>query len=309
MLLLLILLALQLAAAAPLANGCGKKPFLPGITQYRFKLKSSGKSRSYSYHLPSNYDPNKQYPVVLGFHGSSSTGLFFELDSKMSEERFSKEKIMVYPNGIGGSWAGPTYHKGSSVDEDVQFVQDIVKDLEAKFCIDSSQIYGVGMSNGGGFIGSLACSPVGSGIFAALAAGSGAFYTDLNGPSNGCNPSSKPLPVLEVHGGSDRTVKYAGGQGDGGPLPPVSDWVNWWAQRNGCTSKTESTTHGGDVHHSSWTCGGKKGVVQHYKVDSLGHCWADTELNLSQISVPQGPGPIQASSIIMQFFDQFAKAA
>jgi poly(3-hydroxybutyrate) depolymerase len=124
--------------------GCGKTHLFPGVTQYRFNLVSSDKSRSYSYHLPANYDPNKEYPAVLGFHGSSSTGLFFELDTKMSEKRFSEEKIMVYPNGIGGSWAGPSYHEGSSVEEDIQFVQDVVRDLEERACVDVSRIYAVG---------------------------------------------------------------------------------------------------------------------------------------------------------------------
>jgi poly(3-hydroxybutyrate) depolymerase len=70
-------------------SGCGKTQFLPGVTQYRFGLKTSGKSRSYGYHLPSNYDKNKKYPVVVGVHGSSSIGTFFELDTKMSDVRYS----------------------------------------------------------------------------------------------------------------------------------------------------------------------------------------------------------------------------
>lgn len=182
------------------------------------------------------------------------------------------------------------------------------------------------MSNGGGFIGTLACHPTASKVFAAFAAGSGAFYTDINGPDNGCNPGLKPLPMLEIHGGSDKTVKYDGGQGDGGPQPPITNWLEWWAQRNGCSQKTEETINGGDVHHVSWTCGGVEAVLQHYKVDSMGtyppilssvmvftissgHCWADTEPNLSQISVPQGTAPIQASRIVMDFFDQFSKSS
>jgi poly(3-hydroxybutyrate) depolymerase len=181
------------------------------------------------------------------------------------------------------------------------------------------------MSNGGGFIGTLACHPTASNIFAALAAGSGAFYTDVNGPDNGCSPGRKPLPMLEIHGGSDKTVKYVGGEGDGGPQPPIESWLEWWAQRNGCSDKTEETTNDGDVHHVSWSCGGVEGVLQHYRVDSmgkylhalcgyridipLGHCWADTELNLSQLTVPQGPAPIQASRIVIDFFDQFTKSS
>lgn len=79
------------------------------------------------------------------------------------------------------------------------------------------------MSNGGGFIGTLACDPVGSTLFKAFAAHSGAFYTDVNEPNNGCAPA-KNVPLLEIHGAADKTVKYEGGQGDGGPQPPINDW-------------------------------------------------------------------------------------
>jgi poly(3-hydroxybutyrate) depolymerase len=79
------------------------------------------------------------------------------------------------------------------------------------------------MSNGGGFIGTLACDPLGSTLFNALAAQSGAFYTDVNGPENGCAPA-RAVPMLEIHGAADKTVRYEGGQGDGGPQPPIANW-------------------------------------------------------------------------------------
>jgi predicted peptidase len=78
-------------------SGCGKTQILPGVTRYRFGLKTSGKSRSYGYHLPSNYDKNKKYPVVVGFHGSSSIGTFFELDTKMSDARYSGDVRISSP--------------------------------------------------------------------------------------------------------------------------------------------------------------------------------------------------------------------
>jgi poly(3-hydroxybutyrate) depolymerase len=125
------------------SSGCGKPSFLPGVTQYRF-FKSSGKDRSYSFHLPSTYDANKAYPVVVGFHGSSSIGAFLELDTKMSGTRYSGEKIMVYPNGLGGSWAGPTYHEDGTVAEDMQFVTDVIDDVKSKNCVDEEKVFGVG---------------------------------------------------------------------------------------------------------------------------------------------------------------------
>jgi hypothetical protein len=106
----------------------------------------------------------------------------------------------------------------------------------------------------------------------------------------------------------------------------ASDFVTrlgWWAQRMACTNKTEESLDNGKVHHSSWTCDDKDGMLQHYKVEDLGtydskyaikladrdigHCWADTEPNLSQISVPQLPTVIRSSEIIMRFFDGVSK--
>ncbi|KAF2635584.1 alpha/beta-hydrolase [Massarina eburnea CBS 473.64] len=289
------------------SSGCGTPAFLPGVTQYRFGLKSSGKDRSYSYHLPANYDANKRYAVVVGFHGSSSIGAFFELDTKMSEARYSGDKIMIYPNGIDGTWAGPSYHANTSstIPQDITFISDLLTDAKSRFCIDDTKVFAVGMSNGGGFIGTLACDALGSTLFAAYAAHSGAFYTDINGPDNNCAPaaSALPLKLLEIHGANDATVKYEGGQGDGGLEPPIPSWLDWWAERNGCGEKSEETLVEGKVLHLSWACGDREGVVQHYRVGELGHCWADTEINLSQISVPQGPSVVRASEIVMEFFD------
>ncbi|GAP85252.1 putative carbohydrate esterase family 1 protein [Rosellinia necatrix] len=285
--------------------GCGKFHLLTGVTTYH-GLTSSGRDRSYSVHLPSGYDKSKPYPVVLGFHGSGSIGLFFEVDTKMSESRFSANKIMVYPNGVGGAWAGASYSE-LPIDEDLQFVTDLLAELRGEYCVDDSRIYATGISNGGGFVNVIACSTIGS-EFAAFAPASGAYYTDNSGVDGGCSPARSPLPVLEIHGRSDASVSYDGGEGEGGILPAIPAWLGWWAERNACTSSKVEDSFGGDVHHTTWTCAdGAEGVLQHWAIDDMGHCWASTEINFSQLSVPQGPTHIQASQIIMDFFDQHTK--
>jgi poly(3-hydroxybutyrate) depolymerase len=185
---------------------------------------------------------------------------------------------MIYPNGEGGSWAGPTYHNDTTIAEDIQYVADLLADAKSSFCVDDTRVFATGMSNGGGFIGTLACDSVGSSLFNAFAAHSGAFYTDLNGPNNGCSPSKRPVHMLEIHGTADTTVKYDGGQGDGGPEPGIADWVGWWAQRNGCEGSKEEDLVDGSVHHISWTCGGVQGLVQHYRIDGLGESFGDVLL-------------------------------
>ncbi|CAJ2507396.1 Uu.00g085820.m01.CDS01 [Anthostomella pinea] len=293
------------AVTSRATDGCGKTHLFNGITQYH-DLTSSGRDRSYSIHLPSDYDKSTSYPLVLGFHGSDSIGLFFEVDSRLSESQFSANKIMVYPDGVGGAWAGANYSE-ISVAEDLQFVTDLLNEVRAGYCIDNSRIYATGISNGGGFVNTIACSDLGD-EFAAFAPASASLYTDNAGVSGGCTPARSPLPVLEIHGGSDASVHYEGGEGEGGMEPAITEWLGWWAERNGCTDVRVEDSFEGDVHHSIWTCGdGTEGVLQHWKVDDMGHCWASTEINFSQIAAGQGPTHIQASQVIMDFFDQFTK--
>lgn len=90
--------------------------------------------------------------------------------------------------------------------------------------MDSNRIYATGLSNGGGFVATLACDEEDGGIFAAFAPVAGSFYTDVDETSEDCNPARSPLPILEIHGGVDDTTFYDGGEGEGGLLPAISDW-------------------------------------------------------------------------------------
>lgn len=299
------------AAAAVLASagsaGCGKTHLVPGITTYH-GLTSSGRDRKYSVHIPSNYSDTTPYPVVLGFHGSPGIGFFFEVDSRLSESRFSGNKIMVYPDGVGESWAGANYSQ-VSVAEDLQFVSDLLDEIRNDYCVDDSRIYATGMSNGGGFVDIIACDSTVGAQFAAFAPASGAYYMDNDVTHVDCKPARSPLPIIEFHGGADPSVNYTGGTGEGGVEPAIPTWLGWWAQRNGCddSAKTVEDSFDGDVHHTSWTCGGVDGVLQHWKVDDMVHVWASTELTPSAIAAGVGPTHIEASQLIMEFFDQFTK--
>ena len=203
-------------------SGCGNTRFFNGITQPR-TIKSAGLHRSYGIHLPSSYDKNRKYPLIVGYHASSSIGLFFEADTKLDEAKYTGDKIVVYPNGLKGAWAGANY-SAATVGQDLQFTWDMLADIRKNYCVDSSRVYATGMSIGGGFVGTLACNDTVGGEFAAFAPASGSFYTDVGGPDNGCAPARKLTPMLEFHGGADKDVPYAGGNGEGGIEPPIADW-------------------------------------------------------------------------------------
>ncbi|KAE9973686.1 hypothetical protein BLS_003474 [Venturia inaequalis] len=195
-----------------------------GISASSLKfLSSNGVRRSYWAHTPSNYDDSKSYPIVLAFHGSSKLGhdidgFSMEADTRLTlpiiSTKYSESKIFVYPNGVGGTWAGPSY-ANSSIPQDLQFISDLLSNVKENFNIDDSRVYATGLSNGGGFIGILACAPIGN-KFSAFAAVAGAFYEKAGGIDVGnCAVGRGVVPMLEIHGGSDKTVKYAGGVGEG----------------------------------------------------------------------------------------------
>ena len=46
--------------------------------------------------------------------------------------------------------------------------------------------------------------------------------------------------------------------------------IEYWAKRNKCTTMSQEDSFDGKVHHLSWTCQGKDGIVQHYKIDDMG---------------------------------------
>jgi poly(3-hydroxybutyrate) depolymerase len=203
-------------------SGCGKTHWFNGVP-VSHSVTSGGIHRSYLIHVPSDYNPHHQYPLILGFHGSSSIGFFFEADTRLDDPKYTADKIMVYPDGLGGNWAGANY-SAATVPQDLQFVWDLLADVRKEYCIDSSRIYATGLSNGGGFVGTLACNDTVGGEFAAFAPASGAFYTDATGVNDGCKPARSVTPIMEFHGGADNDVFYNGGKGEGGFEPAIPTW-------------------------------------------------------------------------------------
>lgn len=301
--LLIPFLGLTKAAAT---SGCGKQPANVIVTTL-FNVTSSNISRNFLVHVPPGYEQNRPYPVVLAFSGNTETALEMELDTRLSDPKWSSDKILVYPNGFSASWAGASYSK-TTISQDLQFVSDMLSNLDSNFCIDSNRIYATGFSNGGGFVDILACSGDSVGArFAAFVAASGAYYQEaLYNSTYKCVPAKSPTPIAFIHGLNDSDVFYDGGDGEGGFLPAVPAVVDSWVSRNRCTNMTTNEFDNGTVHFSSWTCGGVDGALEHYREDDMGHVWASQTQTFSQAIIGEGPTKLEANDIIMKFFDRFA---
>ena len=204
-------------------------------------------------------------------------------------------------NCVKNHWEGAPYST-SGVDDKV-FTTDLLNHLKANYCIDEQRIYASGLSNGGGFVDVLACSPDHGADFAAFAPVAGAFYEDVTNKS-ACHPSRALTPVLEFHGYDDKRIPYLGGPGEqGAPLPAITGWASRWAVRDGCPNPPKAVQQdfkdeaGSFVAYSVFTysCGeGAENIVSHYALSNTNHVWPTTD-----------DSPINATPFIVGFFNKY----
>lgn len=181
----------------------------------------------------------------------------------------------------------------------------MISQISDNYCIAPKKIYASGKSGGGGLTALLACDPKASALIAAFAPVSAANYLLSNGKEPACNPSRTPIPLLEFHGWKDATILYSGGDNTrkDGVTPPLPEWIDDWATRDGCTvSKNHTTTLCSPerpvVTHYSWDCKGIEGVVQHYNISNLKHDWPSIDGN----SETNRRTCFNATTLIMDFF-------
>lgn len=95
---------------AVVAAGCGRPaPFALGST-VRAKLAVDGVERQYLLTLPSAYDPDHKYPLVLGFHGWSSDAEDQAAYDGFAQKAKKGRLIAVHPEGMADaptSWKHP----------------------------------------------------------------------------------------------------------------------------------------------------------------------------------------------------------
>lgn len=278
--------SVPLHGRSDLSTGCRKDPELtPGKTT-RQEIRSGGVTRDYLVHVPKDYRPGQAKPVVLSFHGHGKTDSYQEELTHFSDV----DTIAVYPQGRTGTdgksaWYGAPY----STADDVRFTQDLLDKLEDSLCVDTNRVFATGKSNGGGFTNVLACR-LGDRI-AAFAPVSGAYYPE----SGACRPR-EPVPMVSFHGTADHTIPYRGDNSKG--VPPIADWLDDWADRDGCADEPTSSEVAPKVTREKWHDCSRRGALVHYRIDDLGHTWPSREPNKDS----DKPTNIEATSVIWQFF-------
>lgn len=289
------------------------------------KMESGGMFRYYRLSIPDDYNGNssKLWPLILDFHGRNGNAEEQWDNSQYYLNPSGQEFVVAYPVGCFGqpnepggpperAWQGPWYADESC--NDLLFVSDLVHLIQGTYKIDSTRIYASGKSNGGGFVGTLACSKEGD-LFAAFAMASAALYTDMPESPDLCD-GQRPRMILESHGTEDFVVPIDGRDSDKSDdsTPDIADWTARWAVRNGCDpSPKHYTETWGRI--TSYKCNGLSGVVQQYRVNGLGHCWPSLTDNTDSLK-PDEPNKrphdcihtLDFTQAVVEFFARWKKS-
>ena len=240
--LLLATAACSRADLDAITHTCPAIALPPGDTQETVLV--GGVSRSYVLHVPPAYDGSRPVPLLLDFHGLTTSGMQERRDSPYPAVTDPEDVVMAFPSGLAGP-SGPAWNVGPccSDADDVAFARALVTQVSMTACIDPKRVYAAGFSMGGGMAHYLACHA--ADVFAAVAPAS---FDQLKENVGDCQPP-RPITVISFRGSSDNLVPYDGGPSSVVPGMPVTflgaqATFQKWAEINGCGSPSAPDGNG-----------------------------------------------------------------
>ncbi len=253
-----------------------------------------GGQRDYILYVPASYDGSTAFPLLLCFHGYTSSNNVIMAYSGFNAIADTANFIAAYPQGtdLSGSshWNVGGWTVGSTAD-DVGFVDALIDTIQSGYNINADRIYSTGMSNGGYMSFLLACQL--SDQIAAIASITGSMTPETY---NACNPTH-PTPVLQIHGDNDGTVPYSGASWTKSINQVLAYWSGY--NNNGQVDTTAiadiNSADGSTVDQISYGYGDNCSSVIHYKVYGGGHDWPGAWGNMD----------IDASAVAWNFLSQF----
>jgi poly(3-hydroxybutyrate) depolymerase len=198
------------------SGGCSKATTL---MNGRASVMVAGMEREYILALPDDYDENKPYKLIFGWHpwgGSAQQvagGGYYALANEAKGEA-----IFVAPEGL--EFGGRGLGWGNTDGQDLAFLAAMLDRFRSELCIDETRIFSTGFSFGGMMSFAAGCWSMG--MMRAVAPMAGNIMV------SGCEDGTRPVALLGFHGTDDGVVEIAGGQAGRDVM----------AERNGCTTQT-----------------------------------------------------------------------
>jgi polyhydroxybutyrate depolymerase len=292
-------------AVAPLLGSlllcllCACTPTDDGVTQGEFS--HNGTDRSYLYYAPDQLSADAPLVVVLhGFTSSAENIMNYSgLNTLARENGFA----VAYPQGSTDQegktfWnVGYDFHAGITTD-DVDYIVQLVRDLQDRYSLSAENTFLTGMSNGGDLCYLMACRQ--PEVFRAIAPVCG---TMMQSYFSDCLAEKAP-PMLTISSTADEITRYQGDpeNKDGwGAYVSVPAIIDYWASAipNGSlqtdTLPDREPSDGSYVvrEHYTGQVAGKELIF--YRVVNGGHDWPGA----------WGNQDIRASEEIWAFFARY----
>ncbi|KAK4154792.1 putative feruloyl esterase C [Chaetomidium leptoderma] len=208
--------------------GCGNQPKLvtSSSTTTPLTLTVNSKARNFFVALPQNYNASHPYRFIFTLHalggnagqvvaGTGGYVPYYGLPPLIND---TTGAIYVAPNGLNNGWQ----NQGG---EDVAFLRDVIRTVEADLCVDQDLRFSTGFSYGAAMSYSLACS-LGKAL-RAVAVLSG--NPQISGCATGGGGGAEPVAYYGQHGTSDTVLPVSGGR----------EMRDRFLKNNGCGTATK----------------------------------------------------------------------
>lgn len=255
--------------------------------------------RDYILFVPEIYNPDMATPLVLNFHGYTSSAIEQMWYGDFRTIADTAGFLVVHPMGTLDDLGNAHWNVGwgTSTVDDVGFTEALIDSLALEYNIDMERVFSTGMSNGGFMSYTLACQL--SHRIAAIASVTGTMNV---GAAADCD-AEHPMPVMEIHGTADDVVSYDGTVF----FESTPNVVSYWTGFNNCDTNAIVTEipdidpeDGSTVEHQLYPGGDNGVVVEHYKIIDGGHTWPGNFLGGAGTN-----NDIDASAEVWAFFSKY----
>lgn len=212
----------------------------------------------------------KNCPLIITMHGMGQTMNDQKNQTSFQPVADANGFILVYPQSIGTTWD----LNGTS---DIDFILAIINEMDKRYGIDRDRVYLSGFSMGG-MMCYYAATKIADKI-AAIAPVSGFL---MSGPNA---VSSRPIPIIHLHGMNDNFVPYNN----------VQTHIDAWVKRNGCPPAVVTNPFSDMLSIKKYYGPGKEGVeVIFIGVSGVDHWYSN------------GTGGVVSSQEIWSFFSKYS---
>jgi len=287
---------------------------------HSFAIKVEDSERFYIVHVPPNYSPAKEWPVVVMFHGGGGTAEYTMQETHWNTKADQEGFLAVFPEGTRANPSQPasfygnpqTWNDGSERQSvgavernaaDVEFVSMMLSDIKAHLSIDERQIYATGFSNGASMTFRVAREL--STVFAATAPVAGGDWLVNEAPE-------RPLPLLYLTGTADPLNPLNGGEIHIGSITygvkaPVREIIGNWVRIDGCSGDVRVVYEKDGATGVAYSTASEPDEVVLYMIEGHGHYWPGGPSDLPESIAGKNTAKLNATNTIWDFFAKHPK--